>query len=94
MAHHDRGTLTCVYIVQCVGDSVQRLEKLVIINALTLWTNTILVGNGVQRRVHALGSCHCCRALGFLREGRFRGKGGGGGGGEGRGGGRGKRGEG
>ena len=63
------GTLTRVHIVKGIGYSVKSLKEVVIINALTLWPNSVLVRNGVECRVHPLGSLYCCCALGFLKEG-------------------------
>lgn len=70
------GTLTCVHIVKGIGHSVQSLKEVVIINVLALWSNSVLVCDSVECRVHPLGSLYRCCALGFLREGRRKGLGG------------------
>ena len=64
-----KGRLTCVHIVKGIGYPVESLKEVVIINALTLWSNSVLMCDGFECRVHPPGSLYRCCTLGFLKKG-------------------------
>ena len=52
-----------LHIVQRIGNSIEGLKELVIVDVLRLGTNSQLHGLVLGLGVHCLDCCHCCNRL-------------------------------